>query len=63
MGARSYVLHSNWQLYSGAQPRPGVFQNQFPTMRLRHQAAQVQAQPYAACAALAGGIQPEKRLA
>ena len=32
-------------------------------MRLCHQAAQVQAQPYAACAALAGGIQPEKRLA
>ena len=32
-------------------------------MRLGHQAAQVQAQPHAACAALAGCVQPEKRLA
>ena len=33
-------------------------------MRFGHQAEQVQAlQPYAAGAALAGGIQPEKRLA
>ena len=32
-------------------------------MRLRHQAAQVPAQPHAASVALAGGIQSEKRLA
>ena len=66
-GVKSYVLYSvqqvNRQTYAGTQPRPGVFKHQLAAMRLGRKAAQVQAQPYTACAALAGGIQPKKCLA
>jgi hypothetical protein len=38
--------NSDGQPHTGTQPRPGVFKHQLPTMRLLHQAAEVQAWPY-----------------
>ena len=59
--ATFYIAYSksNWQPQAGTKSQPGVFQLQLSSMHLGHQAAQAQAQPYAASVALAIGIQSE----